>query len=138
MGLVKLILGFDKADIARLEERVNSLEKENARLSRALEELELALKTPYYTNGDNHGDIGSATQPTKDGEPPAGEDHNGSPREEELVISAIASGATSPREIIEATGLGKNKVYSILKKLVEAGVIERRRDGRRVRYVVAA
>ncbi len=55
---------------------------------------------------------------------------------EEIVLNAIENGMTTPTEIIEATGLSKNKVYSVLRDLVNRGILEKRREGRHVHYSI--
>ncbi len=55
---------------------------------------------------------------------------------DEKVLEAIQRGYTTPTEIIEATGLNKNKVYSVLKRLVDNGVLAKQREGRHVHYTI--
>jgi predicted transcriptional regulator len=54
----------------------------------------------------------------------------------DIILEQIQNGNTTPTGIIEATGLPKNKVYEILKSLVEAGILEKKREGRHVHYIL--
>ncbi|MEB3765396.1 MAG: hypothetical protein GSR77_04450 [Desulfurococcales archaeon] len=56
----------------------------------------------------------------------------------DIILSYIEKGVTTPSALIEATGIAKNKVYEILKELVEAGILEKKRDGRYVHYIIAS
>jgi len=52
----------------------------------------------------------------------------------QIVYEKILEGVTSPTEIMEATGLSKRKVYQALKRLIAEGLVEKKREGRRVHY----
>ncbi|MEB3789006.1 MAG: hypothetical protein GSR72_03840 [Desulfurococcales archaeon] len=56
----------------------------------------------------------------------------------DIILSYIEKGVTTPSALIEVTGIAKNKVYETLKELVEAGVLEKKRDGRYVHYIIAS
>ncbi len=176
MGLLKILLGFDRGDLARLEERVKVLEEENKVLREELEKLVSVIEAlaaaqasngsegivveagevqdglagaedddtghASYDSGYTSGDQGveSATGDADDAVDYSGEDLSpgqDSSGDEEIVLGVIASGVTSPSEIIEVTGLSKHRVYAALKELSEKGVIVKRREGRRVHYLLA-
>ncbi len=99
----------------RVEERIGLLEEWQYEILEEIRDL--------YSNGV-HGSIES-------------EDHEDSGVDaRSLVLEKIAEGITSPTEIIEATGLSKRKVYEVLRELVEEGILEKRREGRRVHYIL--
>ncbi len=56
----------------------------------------------------------------------------------DIILSYIEKGITTPSALIEATGIAKNKVYETLKELVEEGILEKKRDGRYVHYIIAS
>jgi len=56
----------------------------------------------------------------------------------QIVYEKILEGVTSPTEIMEATGLSKRKVYQALKRLLAEGLVEKRREGRKVHYYPVA
>ncbi|BAN91048.1 helix-turn-helix domain-containing protein [Aeropyrum camini] len=63
-----------------------------------------------------------------------GGEENGGLEAEDLILSYLENSEATPSELIRRTGLSKNRVYNILKHLVDKGVVEKRRDGRRVVY----
>jgi len=184
LGLVRLILGFDKKDyielkdkVEYLEERIEKLEEQNEDLRSALAKLMTVVEYLRDELGQAHNAIAALVEEVdflrqklkeleaereKDGEagkqevieeapePPsevleqvasevqqAVEGHEDSDSEvEKLVIETIKSGITSPSDIINATGLSRRRVYAVLKKLSDEGVLEKKREGRKVHYVL--
>ncbi|MCE4617980.1 MAG: hypothetical protein F7C82_01100 [Desulfurococcales archaeon] len=182
MGLVRLILGFDKKDyielkdkVESLEERIEKLEAQNEDLRNALTKLMTVIEYLRDELGQAHNAIAalveevdflrqklkeleaekereaSKHEPVEETlEPPpemleqvaneaeqAVESHEDSDSEvEKLVIETIKSGITSPSDIINATGLSRRKVYAVLRKLSDEGVLEKKREGRKVHYVL--
>lgn len=183
MGLVRLILGFDKKDYIELkdksehlEERIEKLEAQNEDLRNALTKLMTVVEYLRDELGQAHNAIAALVEEVdflrqklkeleaereketskhevaeETLEPPpevleqvageaeqAIEGHAGQDDSEveKLVIETIKSGITSPSDIINATGLSRRKVYAVLKKLSDEGVLEKKREGRKVHYVL--
>ncbi len=148
MGLLKLILGFDKSDYQRLLGEVNELKKENNNLRDGIRRLEekvskleeelLSTRRAVSTIIEEIEYIKQQLEEQLEEEEEAQEEPVGGeePQEEleDLVLSLILQGVTSPSALIEKTGLSKHKLYDILKRLTEKGVVEKKREGRRVHY----
>ncbi len=154
MGIAKLILGFDKSDLEDTHMRLDSLEQAVRRLQEALERLEgevarleaaiggsvreirseqlqfvEALEERFAEIEDSLQELSRIVSSAQEGEE--------QDSIEEIVLEAIRSGKTTPTEIIETTGLPKNRVYSALRRLVESGVLYKQREGRHVHYYIA-
>ncbi len=148
MGLLKLILGFDKSDYQRLLGEVDELKKENNNLKDRIKSLEekvsklegelLSTRRAVSTVIEEIEYIKQQLEEQLEEEDEAsGETVGGEEPQEELedlVLSLILQGVTSPSDLIEKTGLSKHKLYDILKRLTEKGVVEKKREGRRVHY----
>ena len=174
MGLLKIILGFDRGDLERLRREIEQLRESLETLTRAMAEIKLeqerlqvaytrllgemevlreenrALKAALEGYGrelkEVEKSLGSIANVVTGLEARiaqaddrfeavdnTSEEHL-SDDAVETVLEKILEGVTSPTEIIESTGLSKHKVYEALKRLVSEGLVEKRREGRRVHY----
>ncbi|MEB3806072.1 MAG: hypothetical protein GSR73_00945 [Desulfurococcales archaeon] len=178
MGLAKIIFGFDREDLKKLEEEnkalkaeLSKLKEENTALDSRMRELEgqvarLAseLKQAYSVAAslvneievlknrvakledreeqreaeDKRGNSEQAhdLEETVEVNEEALESYEGD-EAEKLVLEAISKGVNSPSDIVSYTGLSKSRVYSILKELTEEGVLVKKKEGRRVHYIMA-
>ncbi|MCE4601183.1 MAG: hypothetical protein F7C38_06425 [Desulfurococcales archaeon] len=178
MGLAKIIFGFDREDLRKLEEEnkalkaeLSKLKEENTVLKSKIKELEgqmagLAseLKQAYSIAAslvneidvlknrvvrledreeqreaeDKKGDSGQThdLEETVEVNEEALESYEGD-EAEKLVLEAISKGINSPSDIVSYTGLSKSRVYAVLKELTEEGVLVKKKEGRRVHYIMA-
>ncbi|BAA81521.1 putative transcriptional regulator, ArsR family [Aeropyrum pernix K1] len=140
MGLLKALLGFDRRDIETLarsneenRRRIEALEAALARLEERISSISQALGRDARSTESLQGVEKEGGRETEY------EGHNGTVEEgmledEGIIISHLEKGDATPSELIRDTGLSKNRVYGVLKRLVERGIVEKRRDGRRVVY----
>lgn len=123
-----------KSELGQAHNAVEALVAEVDFLRQKLEELEAwrrkqeSVRESVGGGGEEAGDPGIELL-----EPSGDEDEES----ERIVLEAIKSGVTSPSEIISVTGLSKHRVYAVLKKLSDEGLLEKKRDGRKVHYLLA-
>ncbi len=162
MGILKLILGFDKRDYEELKEKAENLEQENKLLLdkiRGLEEyvskLEKELLAVRRVLNELIEDVEDLKNRVEDierseeqeeAEEQLGDEYPGQAGAvednsvediEAVVLEYISKGVTTPTELVEKTGLSKHKLYDILKSLSDKGILTKKREGRRVHYIPA-
>lgn len=126
-----------KSELSEANDTIEALEAEVGLLRSRLEEIEAWMKEREHVEVNPDSDMDGDEYRGADLHGPAGGVEAGGDEEaERIVLEAIRNGVSSPSEIISATGLNKHRVYAVLKKLSDEGLLEKRRDGRRVRYSI--
>ena len=151
MGLLKLLLGFDKSDYEELQGKLEGLEKENEELKQIVKNLQeqvsklekelLATRRALNTVIEDIEYIKQKLEEELEEEEALDEEEEELGIEEssmeeleETVLSLIIEGVTSPKDLLERTGWSKHKLYDVLKSLTEKGLVDKEREGRRVHY----
>jgi uncharacterized membrane protein len=150
LGLLKLLLGFDKSDYQELQDKLGQLEEENSQLKQVIQNLqeqvaslEKELLATRRAVNSVIEDIEYIKQKLEEEleEEDLEEEEELEAQEpdieelEEEVLSLIIEGVTSPKDLLERTGLSKHKLYDVLKRLSERGLVDKQREGRRVHYI---
>jgi sugar-specific transcriptional regulator TrmB len=147
LGLLKLLLGFDKSDYKRLLSKIEELKEENKNLKSRVKSLEEHVSRLEGEILSARRAVSSVIEeveyikqqleeqlPEEEDEEPVEDDIANQEELEDQVLSLIMQGITSPTDLLEKTGLSKHKLYDILKRLTEKGIVEKKREGRRVHY----
>jgi sugar-specific transcriptional regulator TrmB len=147
LGLLKLLLGFDKSDYKRLLSKIEELKEENKNLKSRVKSLEEHVSRLEGEILSARRAVSSVIEEVEyikqqleeqlaeeEDEEPIEDDIANQEELEDQVLSLIMQGITSPTDLLEKTGLSKHKLYDILKRLTEKGIVEKKREGRRVHY----
>ena len=166
MGLAKILFGFDKADLEELRNtitgvkaEVENLREELAALKARIDDCEYKASTALDVADKSDSTIQSLRSELDSlrGEKEAlearleeleaiiaaieerggkGQELQDSDEAEALILSLVKTGIDTPGELMEHTGLSKGRLYTILRRLVKEGVLAKRREGRKVHYVI--
>ncbi len=166
MGLAKILFGFDKTDLeelgntlSKIKAEVGRLREEIAELKARIDDCEYKASTALDIADKSDGAIQSLRSELDSlrGEKEAlearleeleaiiasleersekGQEPQDSDDAEALILSLVKTGIDTPGELMEHTGLSKGRLYAILRRLVERGVLAKRREGRKVHYVI--
>ncbi len=166
MGLAKVLFGFDKKDLEELRNTLTGVKAEVGRLQEELAELKARIDDCEYKASaalEIADKSDSAIQSLRSeldslrGEREAlearleeieavlaaieersekGQDPQDTDEAETLILSLVKTGIDTPGELMEHTGLSKGRLYAILRRLVERGVLVKKREGRKVHYVI--
>jgi uncharacterized membrane protein len=131
--LVEEFAGECKRDTSRLEKTLNIINNRVEELEESVKSLESALNTLTNLISEVLAKI-EESEPKTENEQESDSEDLQSLRNQ--ILELIDQGITTPTEIVEASGLPKHKVYSILRHLMEEGVVEKKREGRHVHYII--
>ena len=118
-----------KQIVKKLQDQVANLEKELLATRRALNTV---IEDIEYVKQKLEEELEEEPNNEEEDELEVGE--SSIEELEETVLSLIIDGITSPKDLLERTGLSKHKLYDILKRLAERGLVDKQRKGRRVHY----